>query len=230
MPTDAELRSLFRELPAPDASIDTSAIIRRSRRRRLPQQLGVGGVLTLAVAGIGFAGITGLQGLTPSMMAADAPAGVAESGPFSGTDMTTRSTCATDAATDGEVNGDVEVVGDFPRSAEAGEAVHGALTLKNTGSQTVDGIVTGAAVTLSRGDAATIQSDVSPVGSSVSLPPGGTTSLGFAFEAAECEAAGDADRMPLEPGSYDIVATLTVEATDGTLWQLGGSASAITIR
>src|SRR5690606_3121408 len=79
MPTDAELRTLFRELPAPDASINPTAIIRRSRRRRLPQQLGVGSVLTLAVVGIGFASITGLQGLAPSMMAADAPAGVAES-------------------------------------------------------------------------------------------------------------------------------------------------------
>src|SRR5690606_3344783 len=123
MPTDAELRTLFRESSAPAATIDATTVIRRSRRRRLPQQLGVGSALTLAVAGIGVASITGLQGLSPSMMAADAPAGVAESGPLSGADMTTRSTCTPGAAFEGESNRDVEVASDFPASAQSGETV-----------------------------------------------------------------------------------------------------------
>jgi hypothetical protein len=235
MPTDAEIRTLFRELPAPDASIDTNAIIRRSRRRRLPQQLGVGSVLTLAVAGIGFASFTGLQGLTPSMMAADAPAGVAESGTFSGTDMTTRSTCASDAAVEGERHGaeavsTFEVAGDFPSSAQAGQPVQGAVTLTNTGSDAVTGTITGATVSLTRAGEEVHQHDDSTTGASVSLPPGETVSIALTFDTVGCASSGDAVSAPLEPGGYDVSATLTVEAADGTLWQLGAPASAITIR
>ncbi len=67
MPVEPNLHDLFRsatesEHPADDA-IDAKAVIRRSRRRRLPAQLGVGSVFTLAIAGVGVAGITGMQGL-----------------------------------------------------------------------------------------------------------------------------------------------------------------------
>lgn len=230
MPTDAELRTLFRESPAPDSRIDTSAVIRRSRRRRLPQQLGVGSVLTLAVAGIGFASFTGLQGVTPSMTAADAPAGVAESDTFSGTDMTSRSTCAADTAADGVAIENVEVVVDVPSSARVGETVHGTLTLTNTGTQPVDGTVVSTAVSLTGGREEISQRDDSSAGTNVSLPPGGTTSIDFAFNTGGCDVAGEADRAPLDPGSYDLVPSLTVEAADGTLWRLDGAASAITIR
>src|SRR5690554_4518193 len=71
MPTDAELRTLFHdarfrdELPS-GSSIDTASVNRRSKRRRLPQQIGAGSVLTLAVAGIGVASINGLRSFMPS--------------------------------------------------------------------------------------------------------------------------------------------------------------------
>lgn len=237
MPTDAELRTLFRELPAPDTNIDTSAIIRRSRRRRLPQQLGVGSVLTLAVVGIGFASITGLPGLTPSMMAADAPAGLAESAPLSGADMATRSTCASDAvdAVTGETNppdavSTVEVVGDFPSSVEAGQPVQGTLTLTNAGPDALAGSITSATLSLTRDGDNALQHDYSATGRAVSLPPGETVNIALTFDTIGCASSGDTVNAPLEPGSYDMSVTLTGEAADGKRWRLGTPASAITVR
>ena len=230
MPTDVELRTLFRESPAPDANIDPATIIRRSRRRRLPQQLGVGGVLTLAVAGIGFASFTGLQGLSPSMTAADAPVSVAENGPFAGTDLSARDTCAAPSPSDADVNADLEAVSEFPTTAAAGQSVHGTLTLTNTGTQPVVGTVTGTAVTLAGAGAELHQSDSSAAGTSVSLQPGESMGFDLTYVAVGCDASGNPDGEPLEAGSYEMTATLTLVSADGTQWRVGAPASVITIR
>ncbi len=63
MPSDAELKALFHRADGPASSLDPAAIIRRSKRKRLPRQLSAGSVLTLAAAGIGVAGVTGVGGL-----------------------------------------------------------------------------------------------------------------------------------------------------------------------
>ncbi len=68
MPTEAELRTWMHDagerMPEGAASrIDSSEVIRRSKRRRLPKQLAFGGTLTLAVAGLGIGGVTGLQSI-----------------------------------------------------------------------------------------------------------------------------------------------------------------------
>jgi len=69
MPDEPNPFDLFR---SPDATptfgagtapLDSQAIIRRARRRRLPRQIATGVLGTLAVAGIGVAGITGLTGI-----------------------------------------------------------------------------------------------------------------------------------------------------------------------
>ncbi|MHB1235816.1 MAG: hypothetical protein ACYCZK_09110, partial [Microbacteriaceae bacterium] len=60
MPTESALRQMLRESAATRASdvdrLDVAGVIRRSRRRRLPRQVGAAGVLTLAIVGIGFGG------------------------------------------------------------------------------------------------------------------------------------------------------------------------------
>jgi hypothetical protein len=53
MPTEDDLRRLLGDADAPPSTLDASSIIRRSRRRRLPAQLGAGAAGVLAVAGIG---------------------------------------------------------------------------------------------------------------------------------------------------------------------------------
>jgi len=45
---------------APTGALDVDAVLRRSRRRRLPRRLATGGVSALAIAGIGVAGATAL--------------------------------------------------------------------------------------------------------------------------------------------------------------------------
>ena len=68
MPTESELRDWLHGdgsvLPA-HRELDAGRIIRRSKRRGLPRQVGVGGVTTLAVAGIAVGGITGLKAFLP---------------------------------------------------------------------------------------------------------------------------------------------------------------------
>jgi hypothetical protein len=67
MPDDHGLSDLFHASDAPRTPpIDANEIIRRSRRRRLPRQIGAGSVFTLAIAGIGVAGVTGLGNLARS--------------------------------------------------------------------------------------------------------------------------------------------------------------------
>lgn len=61
MPTEDDLRTLLASVDAPKP-IDADAVIRRSRLRRLPAQLGVGAVGVLAVAGVG---VLALPALTP---------------------------------------------------------------------------------------------------------------------------------------------------------------------
>lgn len=229
MPTDAELRTLFHDAPAPAAGIDVTTVIRRSRRRRLPQQLGVGSALTLAVAGIGFASISGLQGLDPSMTAADAPIGAAESGTLSEPGPSARNSCAAATTTEGEEAAGVQAVADFPPAAPAGHPVHGTLTLTNTGPQPMAGTVVGTAVTLSRAGSDVQQSDASTVGRSVSLSTDESVSFELTFSTIGCDAAGGSDGAPLEPGTYELTPTLTVEAADGTLWRAVAPASAIIV-
>jgi hypothetical protein len=123
MPTDPTLRDIFRSSPEPSARrIDTDAVIRRSKARRLPAQLGIGGAFTLAAGGIVFGGVNALNPTGTTTAASDAAAesagdGAADNGTFgTGTDS------GTDTGTDtGRVDpetGDVNL-DDTPGSDEA---------------------------------------------------------------------------------------------------------------
>lgn len=238
MPTDLELRSLFHDASAPPSSIDAAAIIRRSKRRRLPQQLGAGSALTLAVAGIGVAGFTGLKGLAPmsaSQTAADAPAGVSEGAPvpWSGADSAQSepaASCATDALTDGDAQAGLTVTTSFPETALTGQAVTGALTMTNTGAAPVEGIAIAPTVTLSRGSEQLQYRDHSEAETNVDLAPGGSVTLEFSFDAAECDYQGQPTGEPLEAGTYTLSATLQLLPGDGSVRVVAGPASAITLR
>lgn len=244
MPTDAELRTLFRDTPAPTVDIDPAAVIRRSRRRRLPQQLGVGSALALSVAGIGVASFTGLNGLSPLMTAADAPAGMAEHGPvsegsqvpFSGGDSSAteqRSSCGSGPVSDADVSTVLTVVGDFPEAASAGRPIAGRLTMTNTGAESVSGIVVDGMVSLSRGGEQVWHRDESIVGASVALTPGQSAALDFSFDPVGCtigETARGETGPPLAPGQYRLSPVLLLEAPDGAVLLVRGPASAITVR
>ena len=79
MPVEPNLSDLFRSATPPTAAINTSDVIRRSRRRRLPARIGAGSVVGLAVVGISVAGITGLKGITGGSAASSDSAAIESS-------------------------------------------------------------------------------------------------------------------------------------------------------
>jgi hypothetical protein len=231
MPTDADLRRLFHDAAAPTATIDPDAIIRRSRRRRLPQQLGVGSVLTLAVAGIGVASINGLPGIRiggTAETAADAPMGVTEVSPFGGADSAVPSqlpVCGPGPAIDLEQRSDLTVIPRFPRTAAVGAPVAGTLTLTNTGTESVTGTASSPMVVLS-GNGVQVWHSGEPAETAVSLAPGESLTLGFEFDAIGCGSGGDT----LEPGQYELTAIVTLLPDREPARTIGGAASVITLR
>jgi hypothetical protein len=62
MTPEPNLRDLFGAGTPGGHDIDTAAVIRRAKRRRLPARLGVGGAALLLIGGIGVASIQGLGG------------------------------------------------------------------------------------------------------------------------------------------------------------------------
>ncbi|HEU4807457.1 MAG TPA: hypothetical protein VFT01_04285 [Homoserinimonas sp.] len=233
MPTDAELRTLFHDASAPLATIDAATVIRRSKRRRLPQQLGAGSVVTLAVAGIGVASFTGLRGLAPmsaSETTADGPVGISEGAPFVGGDSTMAEppvVCDTNNPGDADLHTGLEVAPAFSATAQAGGTVIGTLSLINTGTEPLSGIAVAPTVTLARDGEILRYSDQSAAETKVDLAPGESTALDFSFAAVDCETpVGD----PLEPGEYALSAALSLYPADGPARLVGGPASTITLR
>lgn len=83
MYTEADLAARLTDAEAVRAPmIDSKAVLRRARRRRLPRQIAVGTAVSLAAVGIGVAGISGIG----SGSGASSTAGDAASLPESGAD------------------------------------------------------------------------------------------------------------------------------------------------
>lgn len=180
MPGELNLSELFRSAggPAP-TPIDLQSVIRRSRRRRLPLQIGAGSVLSLAVVGIGAAGFSGLGGLAQSAsdsaatMESDGGPGTAGGAADSSTEGASGSSGGAATAPEGsqitrapaeKLNlcggtlADVApsatglvLTADFPDAASGATPVQGSVTMTNTGSARIAGYTAASpAVTLSR--------------------------------------------------------------------------------
>jgi hypothetical protein len=87
MADESELRRMLeREASAsPAPELDTAGLVRRTRARRLPRQLAAGGVVTLAVVGLGVGTVTGVRMLNPLSELSSAGSG-AESSDTEATD------------------------------------------------------------------------------------------------------------------------------------------------
>ena len=72
--TESDLKKMFSETGAALGQVDLSRVLRRSSHRRIAQQVAVGSATTLAVAGIGVAGFTGMRGLVQSTGSASSAA------------------------------------------------------------------------------------------------------------------------------------------------------------
>jgi hypothetical protein len=260
MPTESELREWLQgdgsELPTP-RTLDAGRIIRRSKRRRLPRQVGVGGVMTLAVASVAVGGITGLKSFLPgsatSGVSQNMDTGASELAP--GRDTSSGSPPQGQAPAQGESAADrlnrcgsqvasvpsnssgLVLTAHFPPRAPAnGEPVTGTVTLTNTGTTAVTGSTAASAVITVSHQAIVVWHSNGPMimlAQLVDLAPGQSMDYQASFTPVRCDAADDTpegfpdDLPPLGAGDYQVSALLDVN--HGSTKTLVGS-QPVTIR
>jgi hypothetical protein len=235
MPTESEFRELLRaSADGASSRLDAASVIRRVRRRRLPQQLAVGGLGTLAIAGIGFGGVSAIQSLMPGTTTAGSAAlpgksdGEGSAGSNSDAPLYDQGTTRTPADRINLCGGPVAEVApaasglvltpNFPASAIAdGRPVSGTVTLTNTGTETIRGSSTASpAITVSAGGTVLWHSNgpVTMIAVLVDLAPGASMRYQASFTPVRCEAADDLaegfrDGLPALPaGAYRISAAI----------------------
>jgi hypothetical protein len=166
MPVEPNLSDLFHSATPPPASLDAQEIIRRSRRRRLPARIGAGAVMSLAVVGIGVAGMTGLKSISFGTAASDSAIssessgdevmgttegpdepgaeqlgldGPTSSGGISRAPAEKINLCGGPVAEIAPSERGLELTVQFPDATAGDEIVTGEVTLTNNGTETVTG-------------------------------------------------------------------------------------------
>jgi hypothetical protein len=236
MSAESELRGLFDAAGSTrERGIDTNLVIRRSARRRLGQQLAVGGAATLAVAGIGVASVAGLRTLIPSPSALTAgSSNAAESrGPESSGSGPAGSTGAVPdiaRAPADRVNlcggrlaqvapnpAGLVLTADFPAASASAESVQGTVTLTNTGGTHVRGTTAASpAITLSRNDVTLWHSNGPSIAMAavVDLEPGASMTYRATLVPVVCGKEDDRAEsfrsgLPhVAPGNYQVSAAI----------------------
>jgi hypothetical protein len=247
MSTESDLKKMFSETGPSLGQVDLTRVLRRSSRRRVAQQVAVGSATTLAVAGIGVAGFTGIRTLVPSTGSSSASSTTA---PESKGDSSPGST-----ATDGEltrspaekinlcggalsevapnVAGLVLATSFGPADASA-DRVSGTVTLTNSGSEHIIGSKDGIVQWHSNGS-------IAAKGVLVDLAPGASMTYQASFQPVTCAVEDDtnvsfrADLPRVAPGVYQVSATLDLsrQNADGSFLSpdlVTGPASEVTLR
>jgi hypothetical protein len=221
MPVEPNLHDLFRSATdGPTGKVDAAEVIRRSRRRRLPAQLGVGSVATLAVAGVSVLGVNGLYGgLGPresTALSASAPAKSGAIGAFDSSGTATTGGAATVPAPPGSIGGTTAaqlnvcaqpvasippsatgllLTARFPDAAVGSTNVDGTVTLTNHGTTRVSGSTAATPmITLSRNGIVYWHSNgaMSQVAVAVDLEPGASMTYPASFTPVICGAEDEA--------------------------------------
>ena len=239
MATDPNLRDLFRGDTPKLPTIDTATVIRRSKTRRLPAQVGIGGAFTLAVGGLGIAG---LQGLGSTQTASDSTFSTADQAP--GTRDGIQGMMEGDAPASGDIKrapadrinlcgGTLAEVAPsatglvltaaFPDSPAGTAPVTGTVTLTNTGTESVAGYTSPTpAVTLSQDGIVLWHSNGPTIMSiqDVMLAPGESLEFAASFTPVVCGVEDDTaeafrtDLPAVAPGEYQVSAAADV-SVDG---------------
>ncbi|GAB3606949.1 hypothetical protein GCM10027413_23580 [Conyzicola nivalis] len=251
MATDPNLRDLFdRDTPAM-RRIDTASVIRRSKTRRLPAQVVIGGAFVLAVGGLGVAG---LQGLGGAQSASDSAVSTLEQAP-AGSDGGAK------AATEGDATGikrapadrlnlcggalaevapsatGLVLTVDFPGSPVGTAPVAGTATLTNTGTETVVGYTSPTpAITLSQAGTVLWHSNGPTILSiqDVTLAPGESLEFAASFAPVVCSTEDDtaeafrSDLPPVAAGDYMVTAAADV-SVDGVAELVTGPGTTVRI-
>ncbi|MFM9877266.1 MAG: hypothetical protein ACKVOG_05365 [Rhodoglobus sp.] len=227
MPSESELRELLASAPA-DHDLDARRIIARSRRRRLPRQLGAGAVSVLAVAGIGVLVVQTLPTQPPaavSMLDQSTEGGAAESGagttaesPIKRAPADRLNLCEGPLAEVAPSALGLQLDVAFPPTASVGtDTVVGAVRLTNTSGATITG-TTGVrpAITLSRAGVVLWHSN-GPVEESarvIVLTPGESVEFEAFFVPVQCAVEDDrteqfrSDLPALPAGDYELSAAI----------------------
>lgn len=240
MPTEAELRAWLREgdLGASAREADAGSVIRRSRRRRLPRQLAAGGTLTLAIAGIGFAGFTGLRSMPMGGSVSDASAEsapdalsgqdeseAADGGAIQAAPASKLNPCGGPIAGVARSTGLVLETRFGPSAPADGQSVDGVVTLTNTGTDRITGTTAATpAVTLSQNGTVLWHSNGPMIMMvvEVDLAPGESLEYPASFTTVQCGEEDEAtesfrDDLPaLDAGSYELSAAIDFLDADGS--------------
>ena len=254
--TESDLKKMFSETGAALGQVDLSRVLRRSSHRRIAQQVAVGSATTLAVAGIGVAGFTGIRGLVQSTGSASSAAA-----PDANRPEATGGSTATDGGLARAPAEKINLCGGVlsevaPNAAglvlttnfEPGDAsadrVSGTVTLTNSGSAHVTG--TSAAtptIVLSKDGIVLWHSNgpVAAIGAIVDLAPGASMTYQASFQPVICAVEDDSsvsfrDNLPhVAADAYQVSAALDLsrQNADGSFPGtdlVTGPASEVTLR
>jgi len=253
MATEPNLRDLLRGDTPTLRAIDTEAVIRRSKTRRLPAQIGIGGAFTLAIGGLGVAGLQGLGG-TPS--SSDSAVTMSEQAPDQGRDGV-RGTTEGEATTGGIKRAPADRINlcggtlaevapsatglvlttAFAEAPAGTEPVMGSVTLTNTGTAPVAGYMSPTpAITLSQNGIVLWHSNGPTIMSiqDVMLAPGESLELVASFTPVVCGTEDDTaeafrtDLPAVAPGDYQLSAAADV-TVDGVAELVTGPTQTVRI-
>jgi hypothetical protein len=256
MASEPNLRDLFRDDAPALPRIDAATVIRRSKRRRLPAQVGVGGAFVLAIGGLGVAGLQGFgatdsastMSTTSSDQAPDQGGdgrGAENAQGLLGGDATAVKRAPADrinlcGGTLAEVApNDLGLVltADFPDAPAGGSPVTGTATLTNTGTRAVAGYMSPTpAITLSQAGTVLWHSNGPTILSiqDVTLAPGESLTLAASFTPVACGVEDDSaeafrtDLPPVAPGEYQLSAAADV-TVDGNAVLVAGPTQTVRI-
>ena len=253
--TESDLKKMFSETGAALGQVDLSRVLRRSSRRRIAQQVAVGSATTLAVAGIGVAGFTGIRGLvqstgsTSSAAAPDATVGsspgrTATDGGLTRAPAERINLCGGTLAKAAPNAAGLVLTTSFEPADAAADRVSGTVTLTNSGSEHIMGT---SAVTptiiLSKEGIVRWHSNgsMAAIGAIVDLAPGASMTYQASFQPVTCAVEDDSsisfrDNLPhVAAGAYQVSATLDLsrQNADGSFPGtdlVTGPASEVTLR
>lgn len=253
---DGGIRDAFHHSSAPTGhGLDTSEIIRRSKKRRLPRTVGTGAALSLAVVGIGIAGFSGLGAGQGAGTAMSDSASTAESSDSlresdSGETMFGGSESAIGEAPIEKLNlcegtladvapspSGLTISVDLPDAPAGSATIDGTATLTNNGTETVVGYSAASpALTLSQNGTVIWHSNgpMIMLAVDVDLEPGESLSYPVSLTPVVCGTVDDTgesfrEDLPAAPaGDYQVSAALTVSG-DATADTVTGPLSDITL-
>ena len=250
MPTEDELRQWFRagENESPSRRLDATMVIRRSKRRRLPGQVAVGGVVTLAVAGLSVGSIAGIRSILPravtdSSLSSGESAPQAPQGRDNATDRAPAdrlNLCGAPVAAPVPSESGLILTPHFPASARTDGQITGTVTLTNTGATAITGTTAASpAVTVSQGGITLWHSNgpMIMLAAVVALEPGQSMDYPASITPVRCDSEDDLNGFrdslpPLPAGQYQVSAAidLTPDKAGSTTQLITGAPQTIVLQ